>query len=73
MIMEIYKPSKKVNWALIITMLSFVVIGSIMLLIGFHSNVLSFLKKFGLVIMVLALPIALWLLYDLVIKKIKEM
>lgn len=71
--MASYKPNTKKNLGIILITVIMAVIGITFLIIGYHNDVLNWMKTFGLITCILLAPLVLWILYNYVIKKIKEM
>lgn len=68
-----YKPNLKKNLGVILITAIMAVIGVTFLIIGYHNDVLSWMKTFGIVTCILLAPLVLWIIYHYVIRKIKEM
>lgn len=68
-----YKANSKKNLGVILITAIMAVIGVTFLIIGYHNDVLNWMKTFGIVTCVLLTPLVLWIIYHYVIKKIKEM
>lgn len=68
-----YKPNSKKSLGVILATTIMAVIGATFLIIGYHNDVLSWMKTFGIVTCILLAPLVLWVIYHYVIKKIKEM
>ena len=68
------KPAgNKKNIGIIIVTTVFAIIGLACIIIGYGSEFLNWLGTFGVVILVLVSPILVFLLYKIVIGKIKDM
>ncbi|MBR3208877.1 MAG: hypothetical protein IKF82_01270 [Bacilli bacterium] len=68
------KPAgNKKNIGIIIVTTVFAIIGLACIIIGYGSEFLTWLGTFGVVILVLVSPILVFLLYKIVIGKIKDM
>lgn len=64
--------NKKSKSAVIVTLV-FALLGTICLIIGYHSEFLWWLKNVGIVLLVIAAPLVIWLIYKKLIKDIKDM
>ena len=51
----------------------FISLGIALILIGAHSQIVSWLKTFGIAFLVCACPLVLWAIYRVINNKIKEM
>lgn len=51
----------------------FAILGIICIIIGYKDEVLTWLSTFGIVLLVIASPILVYIIYQLVLKKIKDM
>lgn len=73
--MASYNKPKAVNKnvGIIIIMSIFAVIGLACIIIGYGNEFLSWLKTFGIVICVLAFPVIVFIVYRMLIKRVKEM
>lgn len=68
------KPNgNKKNIGIIIVTTVFAIIGLICLLIGYGDEVFTWAKTFGIVILVLVSPILVFVIFSMIIKKIKDM
>lgn len=68
------KPNgSKKNIGQIIIAVVFAIIGTACIIIGYRNEFLHWLKTFGIVVLVLISPIVVFVIYDLIIKKIKDM
>lgn len=68
------KPNGSIkNTGAIIVTIVFVILGLIFLLIGYNVRVLSWMKTFGIVILVLLSPVVAFIIYKIIIKKVKDM
>ena len=67
------KKKQKKNLIMLIVMLVFAVVGITCLVIGFGSDMLVWLRTFGIVILALISPILVYLIYTFVNSKVKEM
>lgn len=65
--------AKNKNLGLAIVMSVFAVIGLACIIIGYGSEFLSWMKTFGVVILVLSFPVVLFILYRTLVKKVKDM
>ena len=63
----------KKNIGVIIVTAVFAIIGIICIIIGYGSNFLTWLKTFGVVILVLVSPVLVFVIFKIIIKKIKDM
>lgn len=61
------------NIGVIIIMAVFAIIGVTCLIIGYKNEIVSWMKTFGIVILVLLSPAIVYLLYKFIISKIKDM
>lgn len=69
-----YNPNvNKKSLGTIIIITIFAIIGAVCIIIGYKNEFLSWLMTFGVVICVLMFPILIFLLYQLIKKKIKDM
>ena len=68
-----YKPNSKKSLGVILVTAIMAVIGVTFLIIGYHTDVLNWMKTFGIVTCILLAPLVLWIIYHYVIRKIKEM
>lgn len=64
--------SKKSIGVIIVTTV-FAIIGCICIIVGYGNEFLTWLKTFGVVILVLVSPILIFVIYRIIIRKIKEM
>ena len=55
------------------TMLAFVILGVAFTIIGFYSKIMHWMEKFGITLLICALPVAVFLIFRVLIKKIREM
>ena len=67
-----YKESKAKIGVVGITV-AFAIVAAIFIIIGTGSEVFSWMKTTGIVVLVISAPIMLYFLYNYVMKKIKEM
>lgn len=67
-----YKESKAKIGVVGITA-TFAIVAAIFIIIGTGSEVFSWMKTTGIVVLVISAPIMLYFLYNYVMKKIKEM
>lgn len=51
----------------------FIVIGIILIIIGYATQLADWIGKFGIAFVVLAVPVIAWIVYDVLKRKIKEM
>lgn len=65
--------ASKGNISVLATTLVFLVLGIVFLVISYHNQVLPWLKTTGIALLVIAVPILLWVLHNVIIKKIKDM
>ena len=65
--------TKNKNLGVIIVMSVFAVLGIACIIIGYGNEFVSWLKTFGIVIVVLALPVIVFIVYRILVKKVKEM
>lgn len=70
---KLKKERNKTNLAVIIVIIIFALIGGTLLLIGYKNEMLKWMKTFGIVLLVLILPLAIFVIYTSVNKKIKDM
>lgn len=63
---------KKSIGTIIITSI-FAIIGIVCILIGYANKFLLWLRTFGIVILVISFPILVYIIYKLILKKVKEM
>lgn len=61
------------NVGVIIIMSVFAAIGLACFLIGWGNQIVSWMKTFGIVILVITSPVIVFLLYKIIIDKIKDM
>ena len=67
-----YKESKAKIGVIGVTV-AFAIVAAILIIIGTGNKVFSWMKTTGIVVLAISAPIALYFLYNYVIKKIKEM
>lgn len=65
-------PNSKTG-SLTIATLVLLFVGIILLIIGFNTQIGSWLKTFGTAFIVCAVPLAIFVIYTIINKKIKEM
>lgn len=71
-----FKPKAKTskgNISILGTTLGFLILGIILLIIGYKDNVLPWLKTTGIVLLVIAVPVLIWMVHGIIIEKIKDM
>ena len=71
-----FKPKAKAskgNISILGTTLGFLILGIILLIIGYKDNVLPWLKTTGIVLLVIAVPVLIWMAHSIIIEKIKDM
>ena len=61
------------NKAPLIITLAFLLAGVVMLIIGFFNEIVSWLWKYGLVVIAVSLPIAIMIIHKIISKKIKDL
>lgn len=66
------KPKSNVGSVALVSSI-FAILGIVLLVIGYNVKIVSWLKTFGIVFIVLAVPIVIWILYNFINNKIKEM
>lgn len=64
--------SKK-SKGVIISTLVFAILGAICLIIGYKNEIVWWLKNIGIVLLVIAAPLIIYIIYKEIISKIKEM
>lgn len=67
-----YKESKQRTGILGVS-IAFIVVATILIIIGYKNQVLDWMKTTGFVLLVLSLPVLSYFLHEIFIKKIKEM
>ena len=65
--------ASKGNISILGTTLGFLILGIILLIIGYKDNVLPWLKTTGIVLLVIAVPVLIWMVHSIIIEKIKDM
>lgn len=70
---KLKKERNKTNIAVIIVIIIFALIGGTLLLIGYKNEMLKWMKTFGIVLLVLTLPLVVFVIYTNVNRKIKDM
>lgn len=68
-----FNKASKGNISVLGTMIGFTVLGTIFLIIAFHEKMGKWLDKYGLTVLVIAIPVVLFIVHQFVMKKIKEM
>ena len=68
-----YNKASKGNISVLGTMISFIVLGTIFIIIAYHNDICDWINKYGLTLLVIAIPVLLFIIYQFGIKKIKEM
>ncbi len=71
--MEKFRESNKTDITVIITMSAFLLLGIILFSVGYGTRIASWFQKFGIVIIVISLPVLIYFIYNFVTKKIKRM
>lgn len=71
--LEKQKKTKKRNLGIIIVTATFAIIGLICIIIGFRDEMLQWMLTFGVVICVICFPIAVFLIFNMIMNKVKEM
>ena len=67
------KPTLSKNVSILIISGIFALAGTVCLIIGFFNDIVSWLKEFGLAMLVILLPIIAFIIHTIRSKKIKEM
>lgn len=67
------RKGSKANLGVIVTTIIFLIIGIILLIVGYGNEFLNWLKTFGVVILVISLPILVTCLGIIINNKIKEL
>lgn len=65
--------ASKGNISILGTTLGFLILGIVLLIIGCQDNVIPWLKTTGIVLLVIAVPVLIWMVHSIVIEKIKDM
>lgn len=65
--------ASKGNISILGTTLGFLVLGIVLLIIGCQEHVLTWLKTTGIVLLVLAIPVLIFMVHNIIIEKIKDM
>lgn len=68
-----YNQAKWRVGSLTLVTLIFIILGVALVLIGAYSQVVSWLKTFGIAFLVCACPLVIWVIFKVINKKIKEM
>jgi Na+/melibiose symporter-like transporter len=71
-----FKPKGKAskgNISILGTTLGFLIIGIILVIISYGENVIPWLKTTGIVLLVIAVPVLIWIVHNIIIEKIKDM
>lgn len=61
------------NIGVIAVSLFFAIAGLILIIIGYQNEIVSWMKTFGIVVLVISTPIIVFVLYQIINKKIKDM
>lgn len=67
-----YKESNN-NISIIKTTAVFVVLGLIFLIIGFFDGIAKWVKTCGIAFLIISVPFIIWIIYKVLMKKIKDM
>lgn len=67
------KKISKANLTLLILTICFAVTGIVCIFVGAYKEIVSWLLSFGIVLVVLALPVAVWLIRRILNKKVERM
>ena len=60
------------NIGMVVITIVFAIIGIVCFIIGYNNEIISWMKTFGIVILVLLLPLIVFLVYKFIIEKIKD-
>ena len=66
------KPNGKTGSITLVSAI-FLLLGIAFLVVGYNVQILSWFKTFGIVFLVVAVPVLVWILYTAINNKIKEM
>lgn len=72
--MDKFKPKKKKDISIVAALtVVFAVLGILCIVVGCYADIVSWLKKFGLGLIIICLPLLIWLIKTVIQNKIKEM